>query len=244
MDPRDWNAAEWSAFGSVGALVVAVVVGTFIWVQVLQAMHQRRDAARPYVIVDFDFKSTYVYLTVKNIGASAAYDVTIGFDKPLEVPNAKRDPNSYAMFSSPIPMIAPGRVMKVPFGDAREIFKDDVNVALAYRAMVTYAARPDVKAKSINDPPLVLDLRPYKNTIIGADRVSEIARATKGINETLGRWSDNRDALRVRTINQNRARRKQARIDYWWSIRHIKRDRGWRGLAKWHVQQFRHRLDH
>lgn len=240
MGTRDWGAAEWSAFSSVGALVVAVIVGGFVAIQVLQAKRLREEQARPYVILDFEFKGWFVHLVVKNIGATPARDVKIEFDKPLEVPDRTRRPNDFEIFRAPIPMIAPGRVIRVRFGAGPDFFKDDVDVPLNYQATVTYS---DLHGKKrFDDPPLVLDLLPYKNTVVGADRLAEVAQATKGIERILKRWGGNSDTLKVGAVNQTRSLRKQARVDYWWSVRHIVSERGWRGLAKWHVERLKYRL--
>lgn len=241
MDPVDWGAAEWSAFGQVGALVVATIVGAFVAVQVLQARRLREDQARPYVIVDFEFKSVFVYLTIKNIGATPAYNVRFAFEPTLELPGSERNPADFEIFRSPLPMVAPGRIIRVRYGDAREIFKDGADFQLNYRVQVAYGGHPNRK-RSLGDPELVLDLLPYKGTIIGADHMAEIAGAVKGIDSSLKRWGG-RDALRVRSTNQDRYTRKQIRINYWWSIRQITREHGWLGLVKWHLKQVKFRLN-
>ncbi len=43
MDLSHWGAAEWGAFGQVGALVVAVVAGLLVWLQVLQGRQVREE---------------------------------------------------------------------------------------------------------------------------------------------------------------------------------------------------------
>ncbi len=56
MNPTAWQAAEWAAFGQVGALVVAIVAGALVWLQVRHGRQIREDQNRPYVIVDFELR--------------------------------------------------------------------------------------------------------------------------------------------------------------------------------------------
>ena len=236
----DWQAAEWSAFGSVGALAVAVIVGGFVAVQVLQAKRLREDQARPYVIVDFDFKGLFVHLVIKNIGATPARDVAVKFDRPLQTPGRARDFNDFEIFKNPIPMMAPGREIRVRFGMGPDFFKDEAEVSLSYRADVKYQ---DLHGKrKFVDPPLVLDLRPYKNTIVGADRLAEIADATKNLERTLRRWTGSGGSLEVRAIDRDRQERKQARADHWWELRHAYEGAGLTGVLGWQVSRWKHRL--
>jgi hypothetical protein len=71
MDLSQWDAAEWGAFGQVGALVVATVAGILVWLQVRHGRQVLEDQTRPHVIVDFEFRGMLVLITVKNIGTAS-----------------------------------------------------------------------------------------------------------------------------------------------------------------------------
>ena len=136
MDPREWHAAEWGAFGQVGALVVAIVAGLLVWVQVKHTAQAREDQTRPFVIVDFEFQGWEVLITIRNIGSTPATDVEIKFDQPLKSP-LDLEPDELAVFSRGIPMLAPGRAISIPFGNGPKFFEDDPGVPLRYEAVVT-----------------------------------------------------------------------------------------------------------
>lgn len=201
MNPINWGAAEWGAFGQVGALAVAIIAGFLVWKQVDQARETREDQTRPYVIVDFEFSDLHVFLAVKNVGASPARDVTVAFDQPLKRPYPDDDPvEEFAVFSNGIPMLAPGRSILVDFGEGPNFFPDDGSgVPLRYEATVRYKALHG-KA-SYNDPPLILDLQPFKHAIIRRDDLYQIASHLKEIRKLMSSWTGGR-RLKINAITQ------------------------------------------
>ncbi|RHW23639.1 hypothetical protein D0Z08_28885 [Nocardioides immobilis] len=208
MDPTTWEAAEWGAFGQVGALVVATIAGVLVWLQVRHGRQVREDQTRPYVIVDFEFRGIAVMITVSNIGTTPATDVRITFDRPLESPTQGLNANRFALFSEPIPMLAPGRKINVLFGKGPDFFPADESVPLRYVATVTYKTldegqRPwwHRERRPYDDPPLVLDLQPFKYTAIDRDDLHNIAEKIKGIEQIMSRWTS-RGRLNVNTITQ------------------------------------------
>lgn len=198
MNLHAWGAAEWGAFGQVGALVVATVAGLLVWLQVRQGRQIREDQTRPYVIVDFEFLGLMVLLTVRNIGTTPARDVHIRFDPPLQSP-LEGDPMEFAVFSEGIPMLAPGRAIEHTFGDGPQFFPEDgPAVPLRYEARVRYA---NLDGKKYNDPPLVLDLLPFKNSAVDREDLHQIQQHLKEIRNLMKSWtSENR--LRVNTETQ------------------------------------------
>jgi hypothetical protein len=207
MDPSRWEAAEWGAFGQVGALVAAVVAGVLVWLQVRQGRQVREDQTRPYVIVDFEFRGLLVMLTVSNIGTTPATDIRIEFDRPLESPTRGMDANRFAVFSEAIPMLAPGRKINLTFGNGPDFFPGaGEGVPLRYVANVKYCALEHRrsswrKPKTYADPPLVLDLQPFKHAAVDRDDLHDIASKIRLIEQTVSKWTS-RGRLNVNTIAQ------------------------------------------
>lgn len=200
MDPRNWHAAEWGAFGQVGALVVAVVAGVLVWRQVHYAAQARDDQTRPYVIVDFELQGWEVMLVIRNIGTSPAMNVQITFDKPLQAPHID-DPDQLAVFRDGIPMLAPGRVIAIPFGNGPSFFEEkvDESLPLRYVAKVEYFGQG--RRKPYRDAELVLDLAPYKHTRVGTDDLHQIYQNLKEIKTVMKSWTSDK-RLRVTTRPQ------------------------------------------
>lgn len=199
MDIASWGAAEWGAFGQVGALVVAVVAGILVWLQVRQGQRVREDQTRPYVVVDFEFRGMLVMLSVSNIGSTPATAVRVSFDKPLQTPTTSLSSERFSLFDSPISMLAPGRRISVYFGMGPDFFKEDTNVPTQYTAQVTYK---DLEGRRpYDDPPMVLDLAPFKWSAVDRDDLHDIAQRIKGIEQVMKQWTDAR-MLNVKTITQ------------------------------------------
>lgn len=198
MNPRHWEAAEWGAFGQVGALVVGTVAGVLVWLQVRHGRQVREDQTRPYVIVDFEFLGMMVMIAVRNIGATPARDVHIRFDPPLQSPLAG-DPKEFAVFSEGVPMLAPGRAIRHSFGTGPQFFPDEgEGVPLRYEARVQYT---NLEEKSYKDPPLVLDLLPFKNSAVDREDLHQIYQNLKDIKTVMKSWTSDR-RLRVNTETQ------------------------------------------
>lgn len=199
MDPRDWAAAEWGAFGQVGALVIATVAGVLVWLQVRHAAQIREDQTRPFVILDFEFRDMAVYLAVRNIGSTPARDVVIEFDKPLQSPEETVRPEKFAIFNSPIPMMAPGRRYRIFFGLGPDFFKEGSNIPVRYGVKISYT---DLEGKRrYPDPTLILDLEPVRHTSVERDDVHQIAQHLRQIDRTLKSWTQS-GRLNVKTITQ------------------------------------------
>jgi hypothetical protein len=78
-----WRTAEWEAAGVW--LTGIVTIGLLIYAvrQLRDARKVRDDQTRPYIVVDFHFKSIMVALSIKNIGQTPAKDVRVTLDRPV-----------------------------------------------------------------------------------------------------------------------------------------------------------------
>lgn len=234
MDIKAWESAEWAAFGAVGALVVYVVLGIIALRQLRESRRLRELEYRPYVIVDFYFKGFFVYLEVRNVGRNPARDVTISFDKAL-VPSDDRRSANFSIFDQPIPMMSPGRTIRLPLGSGPAFFEEGQTAPLAYEARAKYA---DMSGKKFIDPPLLLDLMPYKHTIAPSDDFADLVSAVREIRNTHKKWTSN-SGLKVISTDHLRAEKRRDRFDHWYDVRHAYKEGGVGAVIKDEAQRLR-----
>ena len=128
------------------------------------------------MIVDFEFRGIAVMLTVRNIGTTPACDVRIRFTPPLQSP-LEGDPKEFAVFAEGIPMLAPGRAISHRFGTGPQFFPTEGEaVALRYEARAQYT---NLEGERYEDPALVLDLLPFKNSAVDRDVLHDSPRASR-----------------------------------------------------------------
>ena len=145
-----------------------------------------RTQTRPYVIVDFEFQSIVVMLAVRNIGTTPAREVRIRFDPPLQSSLA-HDPSEFAVFADGSPMLAPGRAIRHMFGTGPQFFpQEGEGVPLRYEAQVQYT---NLGGKRYDDPPLVLDLLPFKNSALDREELHELSQNLKDIKNLMKSWA-------------------------------------------------------
>ncbi|GAA2074485.1 hypothetical protein IDH50_11110 [Aeromicrobium tamlense] len=234
MDFRTWQASEWAAFGGVGALIVYIVLGVIAIRQLRESRRLRELEYRPYVIVDFYFKGLSVFLEVRNTGRNPARDVTVSFDKELVPPNDRRSAN-FSIFDQPIPMMAPGRSIRLPLGSGPAFFDEDQTAPLSYEVHVTYE---DMAGKVHRDPPLLLDLSPYKHTVPPRDDAADLVSVVRQIRDLQKKWTSS-SGLKVLSTDQLRAERRRDRVDHWYDARHAYEQGGFRAVIRGETQRFR-----
>lgn len=119
------SAVEWQAFWGFGTFGVALVAAIIALSQ-LQAHHgAERARRRPYVIVDFSFRSILMDIEIKNIGESAAGNLTLKVNIPFKSGIPKQAERLNRVFSSDekISMLAPGRRILYSFDRAPDYYK-------------------------------------------------------------------------------------------------------------------------
>lgn len=238
MDVTKWGAAEWAAFGAVGAVVVYVVLGVIALRQLGESRRLRELEHRPYVLVDWHFKGFFVALEVRNIGRTPARDVQVTFDKPLEAAARSRVPD-FSIFDSPIPLMAPGRVIRLPMGTGPEFFKNGTDIPLSYTAHVKYT---DVTGKQqYDDPPLLLDLAPYRHTSAPRDNAADLVDAVRNVRDTLNAWNSYH-GLRVVSTDRLRYERREHRWDHFYEARQVIREGGFKQLWVFETERLKRRL--
>jgi len=198
MHPGSWGPAEWTAAAALGTFIVALVAGALTFWQVLQAKRLYRDQVRPFVIVDFAFNTVIISISVENIGTTPARDVSIKFDPPLRGPQGDDHDHQAAnapMFARGIPMMAPGREMRVMLGGPDVLTQGEAGkIPLRYEVTATYT---DLEGRKYHDPPLYLDLSSYNQTEVErrpvVDALKGIERAIK--DKRIGPTRSIRDGL-------------------------------------------------
>ena len=232
MDVTAWGPDHYQAAAAVAALIVAVIVAAFAAYQLIEARRLRNEQARPYVIVDFEFKSIVAKIAITNIGATPATDVRITFDKPLQtVTPGRADLNQAAVFTGPIPMIAPGRKMSVLWDSVPAMYKDGT-VPLSYTATASYL---DHRRKRHVEE-YVLDLTPYLQTTAPPDGIPEIASALKKIQTDLHNVVNN-GHIQVKSSNLDVDRRRQDREARLWRGKQEWQEGGLRRWTRWRLNE-------
>lgn len=169
-----WGAPEWTAFAALGTFAVALIASGIALIQLWQAKALYREQVRPFVIVDFSFDGLLVSISVKNTGSTPAMNVSMTFDPPLRGEDFYDTANA-PMFAKGIPMMAPGREMRVRLGQIRALHELG---ATSYKVIVTYS---NLTGRRYADPPLYLDLGVYNQTEIErqpvVDSLTAIERA-------------------------------------------------------------------
>lgn len=104
-----WRTAEWEAVGVWLTGIVTIGLLIYAVMQLHEARGVRDDQTRPYIVVDFHFKSVMVALSVKNIGQTPAKNVRVRLDKPVTsavMPSVEWQESG--LFKDGVSMFAPG----------------------------------------------------------------------------------------------------------------------------------------
>jgi len=126
METSWWNVDgaptpdEWSALFAGLTLVAAVIAAAIALGQLRAHFATERARNRPYVIVDYAFKSILMQIEIKNIGTTAARNVVLRVDPPFESGLRDQAATLNAVFAKPeqISMLAPGRRILYTFDRA------------------------------------------------------------------------------------------------------------------------------
>ncbi|MFF4810012.1 hypothetical protein ACFY03_17535 [Micromonospora chersina] len=205
MKLPELDATDYAAIGSY----LAILVGGFLaWRQLRHAQRVHREQTRPYVIVDFEFRNIFVYLTIQNIGSTIARNVRITFDKKLESSTGKGSAiDDSPVFRDEIPMIAPGRKISVWF-DNYNRRADRKDLPMQYTVTLTYK---DTDGKGYKDPPYPLDLAIYEGASIDPKGVPELVKAVEGVRDTMSKWTNHLSGLLVHVVDHDRHTRRDLR---------------------------------
>lgn len=200
----NWTADTWVAISQLGTLIVAGVAALFARHQVLEARRIREDQARPFVIVDIQpgpGAGHLLHLVVENIGTTAAQDVHITFDPPLEQSNDSGYPLAESVLvREGIRMLPPGRCIRAFFDAGPDRLKTDLPMRYDVTVMLKDArGRPEPPQQYVLDLGYLFGL-----TAIHEFGIHDAAKAITEIQKSVKRWSDIHGRLKVWIRDEDR----------------------------------------
>lgn len=164
-----WNwpdAADWQAIWTFATFLVAVLAVVVAVGQLDAHRETQWEQSRPYVIVDFAFRSTVLMIEVKNIGQSAARDVRLSWSPTLIAKDVHAvEAIQRNLVHGVIPYLAPGRAIRYYMGTIPEHLNDD---SLPKRFEVT-ASYTDSAGRGIDGEVMLLDLGQWEETLADSD---------------------------------------------------------------------------
>ena len=87
-------------------------------------IRERFNVSAPDVILDFVFEKGLLYISLRNIGSSPAYRVTVDFDKSIKGIEGEKDINMLPLFQD-VEFLAPGREIRTFLDSGRSYFQGD-----------------------------------------------------------------------------------------------------------------------
>jgi hypothetical protein len=180
--------------------------------------------------VDFAFHRFLIYIEIKNIGTTPAHDVRVTFDKPLETTlNNRPDLNEASVLKDPIPMLAPGRNIRLTFDVGHQRFERE-DLPLRYSVKLKYT---DGRKRRFDDPPYPLDLTPYRHSAVAPKGIPEVAQELEEIRKELHRWTDGFSGLNVNVTDRYRMKSREVRPYIRAEGQRIRKSEGWFAYARW-----------
>lgn len=199
------SAEEWTAVGTLGTAIVALLAAVFAGWQVWEIRRARQEESRPFVIVDIQSSAAWnnlLNLVIENAGSTVARDVRVSFTPPLQSSNDHVDLESTVLLTEGIPMLPPRRQVKAFFDAAHDRkgkglpMRYDVEVALK-----DYRGRPQELQR------YVIDLEHlYGLTNITEYGMHDAAKALREIQKSVKKWSDIHGRLKVWVRDEDRHR--------------------------------------
>ncbi len=199
------SAEEWTAVGTLGTAIVALLAAVFAGWQVWEIRRARQEESRPFVIVDIQSSAAWnnlLNLVIENAGSTVVRDVRVSFTPPLQSSNDHVDLESTVLLTEGIPMLPPRRQVKAFFDAAHDRkgkglpMRYDVEVALK-----DYRGRPQELQC------YVIDLEHlYGLTNITEYGMHDAAKALREIQKSVKKWSDIHGRLKVWVRDEDRHR--------------------------------------
>jgi hypothetical protein len=215
-DLGDWvglggyTPEQWQAVGTMLTAFIALAAAVFAWQQVRHARKLREEQAQPYVVVDFETsRNILMNLVIRNTGLTVAHDVKLTFDPPLvsTFDDTRKPPFAESLFMvNGIPTMPPGRTWTALFERGPDRFERE-DLPRAYNVTVTYRDSHGRKYSL----PYRLDLDIFfgiRN--VGIHDIHDVSQDLRKIRETMMRWTEGLNGLKVFTRDGNAKDRRQA----------------------------------
>jgi len=180
-------------------LALVVITAFYAWatLKILRANEamvatmrdQQNSALRPYVyaFVHIRTGTQLFYLSIKNVGKTAALSLTLSLDKDFYQLGEKRDERNIAnsaAFTNPIDSLPPDGQLLFLLGSGPSLFggsNNDEISPLVFHVKATYMAGSQLVTETS-----IIDLRPYINTDVPHDPiVEELCRLRESIDKTV-----------------------------------------------------------
>ena len=144
------SAEEWQAFFAGAAFFLTVIAATIALLQLTSYLQERREAARPYIVIDYSFRSILMSVQVKNVSGALASNVRLSADQPFSSAMAGRAEVMNRLFSDAyrIRQLAPGLALEWTLDRAPDYFAG------------AYPRNYEVTAK-YDDPRLLRRVQPW-----------------------------------------------------------------------------------
>jgi hypothetical protein len=101
------TAAIWTAVGTCATCLVLLTTLLYVVKQLREARELRREQFRPWVTVSFHFRSNVAFIKIKNLGNTAARNVSVRFDPEL-VTTRSEGIGEVPMLTEETPVLVPG----------------------------------------------------------------------------------------------------------------------------------------
>lgn len=165
----DWawpDGSDWQAIWTFFALLVAAFAAVVALQQLRAHFEVQRELSRPFVIVDFAFRSSLVSIEVKNIGATPACDVALEWDvEPVGNEQGQTDALKRNLVDGIIPFLAPGRAIRYFLAPGQQMVENGP-VPIRYNVKVCYY---DAGGNAFGPEPMVLDFNQWSESLVDTD---------------------------------------------------------------------------
>jgi hypothetical protein len=231
-----WDANEWQAIAAVAtALLTAGLLGYAV-VQVGHAKQLRLDQARPFVIVDVNFRSIIIELTIENTGATAATDVRVTFDEPPIATKGEPAWLQSTAFRSGIPMMAPNRRIRW-FLDSY-VARKEAELPMQITGTVSYAGPSNERYTDR----FIVDLLVYAQAAVNEKGVPEMAKALEDMNRRFDKWTGGSNGLLIKSTNHDRAVNRESRSMHVTRSLEARTSGGWKKFFTYWIRSWQERL--
>ncbi|WP_146194640.1 hypothetical protein [Bifidobacterium callitrichidarum] len=175
---------DWPAWWSFGTFLVAVMAALLAWAEYRTHEDESWEQVRPYVHVSYHFDQHFLFVSVANVGKTAANTVRISFEPQLSAPKSQQDPSSIApelfqkgLVERPISMIAPGARFLFLIDGSNEVLDHikDGSLPSVTTASISYN---DLRDRTYHEH-YCLDLSDWQYSAADYDPLSEIEEEIK-----------------------------------------------------------------
>jgi hypothetical protein len=175
--------------GTWATVAIALAAGVFAYVQIRDGRSAREEESQPYVVVFMEasiVSEQIIDLVVKNLGRTAAHDVSLEVDPPLRRSLPGKQIEDVWLFDR-LPVLVPGQEWRTwwDFGPNR---LEVPELPDRHEVTVTFSS----SKRPMEPLRYVLDWSAHKGRIFGEVLTThDVAKALRKISKTLPKWQEN-----------------------------------------------------